>query len=258
MCRRLSRIALGSFLLVLPLGYYPESPDSMDFGIGVHGGTGQVASVIRGCDGTDYHGEGSEFTDVSVSAWMAMPPCVRSPIVFGVRGGQCESNAGFAAHQQDGYGRSANRSIQFSYVNPHASIETKKLGLGIGYMCGDVPQSLYDLEYSDKPAHRTRPTGHIRLGNLEKTYFMFSHAESTPLVSAGGMANIGIGYPAGRSVHLFSGLSGGFYDGAGFLQQGRFRLSQNLALDMTPRLGSGGGVPEHALSGGVVYRFGLR
>jgi hypothetical protein len=258
LCQKLPRLAVGSFLLALPLGYYPNNPDSVDFGIGAYGGGGQVASVIRGCDGTVHQAEASKFKDVSVSAWAAVPPGVGSPVVVGVQGGRWESTAGFAEYIQDGYGRSPDRDISFSYTNPHVNFETKNIGLGVGYMFGDVPQSFDSYRYGDQAEHRTRMTGHIRLGPLDKGYFQFSHAESTPLVSAGGMTNLGIGYAAGRSVRLYSGLSGGFYDGAGFLQQGRLRINKNLAVDASLRLGSGGGVTEHAFSGGIVYRFGLR
>lgn len=259
--RALSHVACWSFVLVLPIGYYPGNPDSTDLVVGVHGGYGQVASVIRGCEGEVLHSEASSFSDVSYFAYMTVPPGRRSAIVLGVRGGYWGSRAGFARRLSKGvYGRSPERQINFSYVNPNLNIETKYVGMGIGYVFGEVPTRFKNFDdpfFVGPGLDKTyRVSGHVRLGNVEKGYLAVSIAENTPLVSGGGIYEVGVGYRVGRSVYLFSGLAGGFYNGCGFIQEGRFKLNSRLCLDVALRLGGSGGVSENAISGGIIYRFG--
>gem|GEM_PF-1970817 len=253
----LHRVACWSFVLVLPIGYCPDNPDSTDLMVGVHAGHGRVASVIRGCDDEVLHKESSSFSDISYSAYVAMPLREFSDIVLGVRGGRWGSRAGFARKLSQGrYGRSPEKQVDFSYWNPNLNIETKYLGMGIGYVFGEVPvrfENLDDPTYAGSVNETWRFSGHLRLGNLEKGYFAISVAENTPLVSGGGIIDVGVGYRAGRTVLLFSGIAGGFYERCGFIQKGRFKLIGGLGLDATLRLG---GNSENAISGGIVYRFG--
>lgn len=260
----LPHMAFASFVLVLPVGYYPENPDSTIFIIGVHGGYGQGASVIRDCSGRALHAEGSSYFDVSGSAYITVPPGSRSPFLMGLRGGYWKSKAAYATSHSSGYpeyiytyGRSPEYTISFSYFNPSINYETRYIGMGIGYMSANIPFLFEDL--LDRECERPDDipiSAHLRLGNLDKLHFATSFAENTPLISGGSFIDIGVGYPSGHYTRMFSGLSVGFYDQIGFVQQIRFKLNRTLDTDITVRLGEAGGVFEGSLSSGLTYRFG--
>ncbi len=268
--RSIPHLVFASFVLVLPVGYYPDDPDSAEFVVGVHEGYGQMASVIRDCSGQALHAEGSSFLDVSGSAYITLPPRNRSPWVLGLRGGYWHSKAAKAESHTSGYpdyivtyGRSPEHHISFSYLNPNLSYETKYIGLGIGYMfSGNIPFRFEEWEPHEHPLHPPRPhevpvSGHLRLGNRERLYFAASFAESTPLVSGGSFLSVGMGYPSGEHTRLSTGLSIGLYDMPGVVQQARFRLSRAFDADVTVRFGQAGGVFEGSLAGGLICRFGV-
>ncbi len=249
----LTHFTFASLVLVLPIGYYYENSDSTDLVVGLHGGKGQVATVLRGCDGSVISSEGHEFSDVCGSAYISVPPGVRSPLIIGIRGGSWESQVKFL----DNYSTERNeRKFKLTYYNPNINIETKLYGLGFGYVSGNIKQKL-NYYGSDDSANEVKISWHCRLGNVEKGYFTVSFAENTPLISGGGLFNIGVGYKVGKSVYMFSGLGAGFYDASGFVQQIRFKPLRNLALDFNFRLGSSAGISESALSGGLVYQMDL-
>lgn len=253
------RTVCASFVLILPFGYYTDSTDTADMALGIHGGTGRVASVLRSCEGEALHSEASTFKDASGSAEIAVPPGMHSPLRVGVRAGYWESMAGFAIREWDSnreYSRSPETKVNFSYVNPNVSIETPYWGLGAGYVFGDVSSSFDDYG-PESNSHNIRLSMHLRLGNIDQGYLAVSYAENTPLISGGGPFDLGFGYRVHRSVYLFTGMSAGFYDGVGFLQQARVGLMRRLSLDVAMRLGGAGGAFEPAISAGLVYSFRL-
>lgn len=244
----LLRVSGGTFILVLPIGYYPENPDSSNVMIGVHGGGGQVMSVVRDCSGNPMASSANGYTDVAGSGYFALP---ESPVVFGVRGGYFESNALEASTYITAGGR---QKISFSYVNPNISFEAKNIGFGAGLLIGRVPLRLQ--EYFDSDPERVRFSSHLRAGSLNSVYFMTSVAENTPLISGGSWFDIGLGYLAAPGFRGFSGLSAGMYDRAGFLQQAQIRVHRNIDLDFALRLGGAADGFEGGASVGLIYRFG--
>ena len=243
-------VFMVSFILVLPVGYYPDDPDSSNLSVGVYGGTGQVASVLRSCDGTAIRTEKSSFKDVSGIATWTLNPRQKTHIVIGVRGGYWRaSKARFAESRT---GPTAIRELDFEYFNPNLSVERKNVGIGFGVIFGHVPISFDDL----RERERISVSGHLRVGNIKKVHLIFSFAENTPLISGGGLFDFGFGHPAGRNLRMFTGLSAGFYDRLGFLHQSRIRLSNMIDTDITFRIGAAGDAFEGSLSGGLIYRFG--
>ena len=241
-------VFMVSFILVLPVGYYPDDPDSSNLSVGVYGGTGQVASVLRSCDGTAIRTEKSSFKDVSGIATWTLNPQDSTHIVIGVRGGYWRaSKARFAESRT---GPAAEMKLDFEYFNPNLSYEGRKGGIGLGVIFGHVPISFDGLR------EKISISGHVRAGNIKKVHFIFSFGENTPLISGGGLFDLGFGYPAGSNMRMFTGLSFGFYDRSGFLQQTRIRINNRIDTDITLRLGGAGGAFEGSLSGGLIYRFG--
>lgn len=230
----------------------PHDEDSTGLAFGVHGGYGQVASVLRNCSGDVLHAEGSSFSDVSGSAYYKA-----LPVVIGIKVGYWSSSAGFARSDAQGlFSRSPDRNVNFRYINPSISLENRNVGVGFGYISGNVPLRFANFDAQADSFSQARISAHLRIGNRKKKYVSASFGENTPLISGGGLFVIGLGYPAGNTVQLFSGLSAGFYDRAGFLQRGAIRVSDNVSLDITARLASNGGVSESSISGGLIYHIG--
>jgi len=243
--RALTHVACISFILVLPIGYYPEDPDSSGLALGVYGGHTQMASVIRSCQGDIVSSDAYTGTEVAGAAYMAVPPSGHEPLVLGLRGGYWETRTG-------------DQRFSLTYWNPNFNLETEYFGWGLGYMYGDVPRQFDDLANPYQDDGYLRVTGHLRIGNAGKVYFSTSWGENSPLVTGGGMFDIGLGYPVGRTTRAFSGLTAGFYDGPGFSQQFQSRIARRLDLDLRFRFGSSGGVFEGGMSAGLVWRIGTR
>ena len=84
-------------------------------------------------------------------------------------------------------------------------------------------------------------SSHLRFGKYDKLNFQISLNEDLPLASGAGYFKIGISYPAGSRARLFTGLSSGFYESLGFVQQLVLPLSDRFDLDLSTRLGSADG-----------------
>jgi hypothetical protein len=236
-------------LLAMPVGIETDSSSTTGLDVGLHGGTGHVASVLRNCDGQALHSEKSKFTDASGSISAIIPYTNKSSVVVGIRTGRWSSHVGFAQRTGTGsYSRTKDTLIDFTYLNPHISVEGEKYGFGVGFFRRGVPSGLRG-QFSGL----IQASGHLRLGSLRKGYLLVSMAENQPLISGGGLLEIAVGYPVGTRSYMQSGLAGGFYDGMGFVQQGRVRLARPLSLDFSLRLGAHG---QSAVSGGVVLHLG--
>lgn len=245
-----------TFVLALPIGYYPDGQDSTVFVLGVHGGTGRIASVLRGCEGQVLHSESNSFSDFSAEAYWTVSRKDESQSIAGLRIGHFRSNWGAAATSYlpyRSYFREPDRPIDFWYYNPNISIETSKFGIGFGAVLGDAV-----IDPEPRRSSKLNTSFHLRFGNLDKRYLLISMGENTPLISGGGIFDIGIGYRVGKSIDLYTGLASGFYDRAGFVQQSRFRLGRSVNLDLSLRLGSGGGKSESALATGLTFMFGKK
>lgn len=244
-------IAVVSFVLVLPLGYYPNSPDSSDFSIGLYGGTGQVASVIRDCAGTALRTEASSYKDVSGLASWRLGTSGGVTYVLGVRGGYWQApDAQFVTSSTTS---SPKLKLDFDYWNPHFSLEGSKVGVGIGVIFGQVPSS---FDAYNNGFHELHISAHLRTGKRESAHFIASLAENTPLISGGGFLDFGLGYPVSKKVGMFTGMTFGFYDRPGFLQQARLRMNKRLDADISLRVGGAGDAFEGSAAGGLIYHIG--
>ena len=253
---RLTRIAGNVFLLSLPIGYYPDNPDSTDVMIGVHGGFGQVATVIRDCSGNAITSAANPYRDIAGTAAIKVPA---TPVAVGIRSGSVSLDLasrdsvswdGPIMTHHWGWHRTA-----FTYSNPHISLEEKYIGLGFGYVFGTLPTEVEELRYDG--GERIKYSGHLRIGELQRAYFLASLAENTPIISGGGWFDVGVGYRASPWFLGFSGISAGLSDDITFLQQGRIRASRFLDFDVAIRLGTGGSTFDGGVSVGLNLRLDL-
>lgn len=249
---KLRRTTLWMFMIVMPIGVRvdPEHPNELT--VSAHGGAGQVVSVIRDCEGNPIASEENTFVDFAAS--MQVSHRSRDGIItaLGFRSGHFNSNGRFPlSGYDDGTGTtdSYEQTISYSYFNPYIAMESRYVGIGVGYLSGEIP-SYYGDESSSIPM-----SGHLRLGNYNKVNFQISVNEDLPLASGAGYYKMGLGYPMGSGMRLFSGLSVGFYDQPGLVQQVFLPLSSRFDLDLSARLGSAAGKLEGGLALGLRYHL---
>lgn len=248
------RATFALFMLILPVGYYTDNPDSAYLSIGAQGGVGQFASVLRGCSGEVLESERNPYVDYSGSAYLIVPPKTPSPVVLGFRYGYWRSRIARASSDP-----SPRQRHSFTYYNPNFNLEWQYVGIGVGHVFGHIPFELNDIWAGypgDNHSGELRTSWHLRLGNRNKAHLKVSWGECTPLVSGGGLLNIGLGYNINYRHPSFIGLSAGFYDSAGFLYQTRFRLDRSWDMQVAARIGQGGDRFEGSIAGGLVYYFG--
>ena len=250
---KLRRTTMFMFLLVMPIGVRidPENPN--EFSISAHGGAGQVVSVIRDCDGNAVNSAASTFVDVAGSAQISHRFDSGIITAFGIRGGYLESNSQNPQVIYN-YGEETTYSsyeefTSYSYFNPYIAMESKYVGIGVGYMGGD-PQAEFGDESSEIPF-----SAHLRLGNYTAANFLVTVNEDLPLASGGGPVKVGLAYPVGSRGGMFSGFSGGFYDNLGFVQQAFLPISSRFDLDLALRLGLADSKFEGGVSVGVRYHL---
>ncbi|MEZ4652856.1 MAG: hypothetical protein R3E12_04420 [Candidatus Eisenbacteria bacterium] len=252
-----TRVGFCCVVLVLPLGFQPTVTDSSTYAVGAFGGTGEAVAVLRGCSGEVLDSQTVAFREGSVSIAATQHHGRGSRTVVGVRGGVLTVPQ---APVPDKSSRSLDetRRETFSYGNPYVSAEQPSFGIGIGLMINPTPANVRELGGPDPlkgggSSTKVPISGHLRFGPSDRAYLMLSLAENTPLYTAG-LWNVGLGYQAGRYAHLFTGLSAGFYDQKGFLQQAAIRLpGQPIELQGSMRFGGSTGKSEVAGSMGLVY-----
>lgn len=241
-----------SLTAILPFGYYSDYPDSSRFEIGVGGGFGQAASVIRDCSGGIIRSQSLEYKDVDGSASVRFRMQGGTYNVLTVRGGYFHTTLSGWDEPYPLTGADAD----FTYFGASIAAEGRNAGFGGGFIRGRMPTDFDDSYGFDSV--RTFPTFHLRLGNAAKLHFLGSYAENLPLVSGGGYLNLGFGYPVGRGVRLYTGASALPYDHIGFLQQADIRLNQQWSVNVAGRYGESAGIFEGSLSAALRFRFGKR
>jgi hypothetical protein len=256
--RFLFRLFSTTFILTLPIGYYYQDTDSTAVAIGVHGGAGQVATIIRGCEGNKLASVQNTYREFSASVYVPFPPRKPTPIIIGLRGGSFRSQAKPVSYESGTQQVGWPVSLRAWYLNPNFNLEYKAIGIGLGFGLGNMPYSFEEFNVGE-PDNETRAfimSGHLRLGNSKGFHINLSVAENEPIASGGDIVNIGIGYPVGNNAMLYTGLAAGFCDKSGLVQQVRVDLSKNLSFDLAVRLGKSEGIGENAISGGLVFKIG--
>jgi hypothetical protein len=243
---RSRRVVTFSFLAVMPLGVALEEERPGDLTVGLHGGGGQVITVIRDCDGRAISSQAHPFNEIEGSLEYSRDYGRNDTRwVVGLRGGQVRGQR--KDHDYVGAG-----DYTYEYWIPYASIEDRNAGIGVGYLGGNLPTFFEDHTVD------FRLTGHLRIGGLDGGHFLFALNESQPLLTGGGPWVLGAGYAPGSRVRGFTGLSAGYYDGLGIAQRLSIALTDRTWLDFGFRIGSTESNFEGGGSVGIRHRIPTR
>lgn len=237
-------------IMVLPIGYYGDANDSSSVWFRLGGGTGQYSTIVESCTKPPVM-HSDNFSDVGAA--IVFRPSREDPFVFGLRGGHLSAGT----IPEGKYGS----TLEHGYVNPFASIEWEKFGIGAGLVRNlgpklesdlfwDVFTKFYDYEPDmDFRKGRNYLSGHIRLGSYSSIYGIGSLNEGVPIASQYGYLLLGLGYGGVADWHFTSGISAGFYDHPGFY----FGLGHDLKGYGRPEFSFRLGSAEDDFEGGFSF-----
>jgi hypothetical protein len=186
---------------------------------------------------------------------LAYRPNPEDPFIVGLRAGHL--SADFEPVSGNDY------SAEHGYINPYGSIESKYFGFGLGWIRNLGPRletmrgwNLYynlldfdnDLDFRKSENYGS---GHLRIGSVSSVYFLTSVNEGVPIASQYGFFLMGLGYGGAPRWHFLGGLSGGFYDEAGFY----LGLGHDMGKSGRPQLSFRLGSSEGEFEGGVSLNW---
>jgi len=248
---KIRRTLLWCIVLVMPVGIEVDPEHTGELSFSVHGGGGHVMSTLRDCSGDVIATEKQPFKDAVAAVQYSHRFENDLVTVIGVRAGVITADVHWAQRNY-GSGRSIpENEISETYLNPYVALESQYVGLGIGYISAELPAILGRYEEFEPFS------GHLRLGNHEKLHVLATLNENLPMASGGGYYNLGLGYPIGKRVRSFTGLSAGFYENIGVVQQLSIRISDRFDLELSARGGSSGDEFEGGVAAGVRYHLPL-
>jgi hypothetical protein len=247
---KIRRSTLWLMLMVMPVGVRIDGEHDSELTLEGHAGTGQVISVVRDCSGRPIASHQNTYSDFAGAFQYSHRTGDGDFLVVGIRGGRLTSNYQPASGHFP-YVIFPEYEYEYTYWNPYLAWEGPYMGVGVGYLSEAPSLDFGDIQSS------TPLSAHLRVGNYAKAHFLATYNENLPLASGGGYINLGVGYPAGDRLQMFTGFSGTPYDRIGLVQKISWRLSESFDLDLDGRAGNADGYFEGGLSLGLRYHLPL-
>jgi len=144
------------------------------------------------------------------------------------------------------------------YVNPFIGLNTKYFELNGGvlwfsnteYYSSNLDEYLF-LEDSD-----LQITGDMRIGNAQAFHFTSQYLSNVPLLSGGGMFDMGFGFGSKESRNLtWIGLSAGPFQNAGLAIKQDIQITDQFDILLKGRIGQIESNLEGSISAGARYNF---
>lgn len=231
------------------IGTSPNPADSSSTSIEVAFGKGSYSHVSRDCNGnvlgvTDY-----PYTDGGIAIDHDL-----SSARIGLKAGFYNVGQGVNSSSSDLYGYDVPSEARTTYyANPNVGYHEDWLGLdcGIGLFSNDILETGHS--YSGDGV-RVLPSVRLRLGYPDGFHFSTGFADNMPIVSGGGLLDLGCGFPLGPpGSDLWLGLGVLPYDGFGLNAKGDFPISSAFAIRPGAHI-RWGDATEYGLSlGGKIY-----
>jgi hypothetical protein len=153
-------------------------------------------------------------------------------------------------------------TFSYYYFNPYFSLERNDWGFGLGVVVSDNRLWTGTEEYGEHDDYSVYPTGHIRLGDLQKAYFSLSLWEGVPIYSGGGRLVGGIGVRPAPWLELWGGMAGGGpYTNEGIIGRANVDVGRHLTLGASIRVkgdadeGFAPDFSEYGTSFSLTYKF---
>jgi hypothetical protein len=250
------RLGIVLILFVYPymVGFAPDSTGSSGTVIDLLIGTGTHSHVTYDCAGNVT----SRTKYSSVDYGVAVSHNIKEFKFGGRAGGYSVSFGGTEGSSY--YNYSTEKKGIVAYFNPFIGAENKYFDINFGasffsrdYSYGNLyghdNGNIGDFLIGNGDIH---PTWSIRIGNREKFHFSTQYLSNVPILSGGGIADLGFGFGSTDSRNLtWVGTSFGPYEGFGLGLKQNVQLSRDIDLLLRGRAGSNEGTFEGAVSAGL-------
>ncbi|HAL55780.1 MAG TPA: hypothetical protein DCP63_04705 [Bacteroidetes bacterium] len=241
--------SLIPILLLLPyiVAFRPNGSDSSNTIIRFGAGIGSYADVARDCSGNIVWVEEIPFVDGAVAVDHYAPP-----IRIGAKAGVFRESRNKYSYSYSPPTWTTTRSSigkitsTATYVNPSFGLHWKYFGIDAGALwISREGASVLDL-------NTVNPQGALRIGNRDSWFFSMGVFDNVPLVSGGGLIDLGFGFSLDKlRSKLWLGLGGGVFDDPLFVLKGDVAITDQVILNLR---GMGGSLSQGAASVGVSIK----
>jgi hypothetical protein len=235
-------------VFIIPLQISSSGLDSTSTNIELIGSVGQYAFVDRGCENEDIYIEKVPIREFSVTLDRKTQSPFRVGITYHFFTAWSETRIYNEAKQRFECDVMINYASAF---HPFLNLETKFIGIGIGYVFSD--KNIIPMTNSEHTS-KERPSLYGRIGKINRLYFDASFFHETPFV-AGGYLRLGMGFPLHQRVNYWMGVNVSPYDDFGMAMKMNIHLSGNNALIAFYRTGISEGIYERAVALGIRFQL---
>ena len=234
-------------LLVLTPYIVAFQPDSTNTTIRFGAGIGSYADVARDCNGNVVSVDQIPFTDAGIALEHEV-----APLHLGAKAGMISDSRKEERLEYTNHGPvrlpSIERQHTSFYANPSVGLRWKYLGLDAGcvWFSGD---SFGKVSLTS----RAIPQGTVRIGNRDSWFWSMGVFDNLPLLSRGGLVDMGFGFSLDqRSSTLWLGIGGGVYDGTVYAVKADIAIGERWFLNVGLTAGN---YSQLAGSLGAGFRF---
>ncbi|MBK9097391.1 MAG: hypothetical protein IPM14_04550 [bacterium] len=245
-----TRILLLSLLYPNIVCFTPDSTGTSSTFIDFMMGLGKYANVSYNCEGQVMSIEKNTFFDYGGSVSHKI-----DEFKFGLRAGGFsldDSESNEYGYLYDYYDAS-NSSF---YFNPFIAFDHKYFELNAGALF--LTENIYDENINDYFAMdgKTQFTGLLRIGNKEAFHFSSQYLSNVPLLSGGGMFDMGFGFGSKESRNItWLGLSAGPFQNAGLAVKQNIQIADQFDILLKGRIGQIESNLEGSIAVGANYIF---
>lgn len=249
--KRKRRILLLSLLYPNIVCFTPDSTGTSGTFVDLMLGLGKYANVTYDCEG--------RVTGISKYSFFDYGASVAHKIddfKFGLRaGGYSISNpeSGQYNYYYPEYDETGNSTL---YFNPFVALDHKYFEINVGALFltnYTWNENINDYFISNG---KTQFTGLIRIGNSRAFHYTSQYLSNVPLLSGGGMFDMGFGFGSKESRNLtWVGLSAGPFQNIGLAVKQTIEVSDQIDILLKGRIGQIESNLEGSLSAGARYNF---
>ncbi len=213
-----------------------DSTDDKELWLAIAAGGGNYAEVSRDCEGNVHSVKHNPYSDFA-GAVRYRSSVLELGVAGGVTSGVHDDGAGFMVYDANGPRWVEEEHASLVYATPSIGIRTQYFGLEAGYL---FPLNRSALGSTNKAPQAGMPSGSLRIGSLDGTYFSTGVARNLPLLAGGGLVDAGLSSPIGpNGTRLWYGIGAYPYDNPVFSLKGDLGISRRFFLTPTLHLKDG-------------------
>ncbi len=230
------------------VGFTPEASDSSSTILKIIVGRGSYADVSRDCEGNPITVVDIPFHEAAIEL-----DHHSGNVRTGVKGGVTNLRDGKIKKDDSYWDAPVFRGSTIYYVSPDIGVHWKYIGINAGLIYfNDYFTPREDLEFD----HKIMPRFSLRIGNPYTTYVTAGFMNNVPLISGGGLFDIGVGFYRPYPMReVWVGLGFFPYDSSMLIMKSDIFISQNVMLLPRGMIGLGSDSFEYGLSIGAAIRF---